>query len=389
MMSGLVPLFVLAHFSHHFTAAIFQPLTPFIRDEFSLNYQQMGWIMSATNIAYGASHLPAGWLSDRLGPRVMILLGISGVAFFAILAGLAPGYIILAVFLVMSGIMGGGYHPAASPLVAASVDKKYRGSTLGLHQIGGTASFFLTPLIAAAIFQVLSWRGTIISMAIPALIIGVILFVLLGRRGYAPKVAPVTAERHPETGEPPSSSVRRLIPIITLGVMLQVVLMGLISYIALFAVDNLGASEGTGAFLISLFHISGLWAGPIGGHLSDRIGTVPVMLTVSLIAGPVLHFLGMASLGWSVWAVLLVLGICMYIAMPVTEAHIITHSPPHRRATVLGVYYFASRGGIGLSALVVGILADSYGFPIIFTVSGAIMLGIAILCALALLRNRG
>lgn len=386
-MSGLVPLFVLAHFCHHFTAAIFQPLTPLIRDEFSLNYQKMGWIMSATNIAYGASHLPAGWLSDRLGPRIMILLGISGVALFAILAGLAPGYIILAVFLVMSGIMGGGYHPAASPLVAASVDKKYRGSALGLHQIGGTASFFLTPLIAAAVFQVLSWRGTIISMAIPAFIIGIMLFVLLTRRGYASQNAPVTAEQHPETGEP-SGSVRRLIPFIALGVMLQVLIFGAISYTALFAVDNLGASEETGAFLFSLFHFAGLWAGPVGGYLSDRIGTVPIMLTVSLIAGPTLHFLGTASLGWSIWAVLLILGICMYIAMPVTEFHIIAHSPPHRRATVLGIYYFLSRGGIGLSTLVLGTLADSYGFATIFSFVGGIMLGVAIICALLILRNR-
>lgn len=386
-MSGLVPLFVLAHFSHHFTAAIFQPLTPFIRDEFSLNYQKMGWIMSATNIAYGVSHLPAGWLSDRLGPRIMILLGISGVALFAIFAGLAPGYIILAVFLVLSGLMGGGYHPAASPLVAASVDKKYRGSALGLHQIGGTACFFLTPLIAAAVFQVLDWRGTIISMAIPALIIGIILFVLLTRRGYAQKAAPMTAKQ-PETGEV-YGKVRRLIPFITLGVMLQVLIFGATSYTALFAVDNLGASEETGAFLFSLFHFAGLWAGPVGGYLSDRIGTVSIMLTVSLIAGPVLYFLGTASLGWSIWAVLLILGICMYIAMPVTEFHIITHSPPHRRATVLGVYYFASRGGIGLSTLVLGTLADSYGFATIFSFVGGIMLGIAIICALLILRNRG
>jgi FSR family fosmidomycin resistance protein-like MFS transporter len=388
MMSGLVPLFVLAHFSHHFTAAIFQPLTPFIRDEFSLNYQQMGWIMSAYNLAYGFSHLPAGWLSDRLGPRLMILLGISGVALFAILAGLAPGYIIMAVFLVMSGIMGGGYHPAASPLVATSVDKKYRGSALGLHQIGGTASFFLTPLIAAAVFQFLSWRGTIISMATPALIIGVILFVLLSRRGYASQSAPVTAEPHPETGKP-SGSMRRVIPIIALAVTLQVLIFGAISYTALFAVDNLGASEETGAFLFALFHFAGLWAGPVGGYLSDRIGTVPVILTVSLIAGPVLHLLGMTSLGWSVWAVLLLLGICMYISMPVAESHIITHSPPHRRSTVLGVYYFASRGGIGLSTLVVGTLADSYGFATIFTAIGAIMLGVALICAFFLWRNRG
>ena len=387
MMSGLMPLFVLAHFSHHFTAAIFQPLTPFIRDEFSLNYQQMGWIMSATNIAYGVSHLPAGWLTDRLGPRIMIMLGISGVALFAILAGLAPSYMLLFVFMILLGVMGGGYHPAASPLVAASVDKKYRGSALGLHQIGGTASFFLAPLIAAAIFQTLSWRGTIITMAIPAFIIGIVLFVLLGKRGYAKKATPMTADIQPEAAEA-SGSVRRLIPFITLGMILQVLIFGAVSYIALFAVDDLHATAETGAFLFALFHFAGLWAGPAGGYLSDRIGTIPVMLTVSIIAGPILYLLGMTSLGWSVWAVLLVLGICMYIAMPVTESHIITHSPPHRRSTVLGVYYFASRGGIGISTLVMGILADHYDFETIFSVAGGIMLGVAVICSLLILRNR-
>jgi len=388
MMSGLLPLFILAHFSHHFTAAIFQPLTPFIRDEFSLNYQQVGWMMSGFNIAYGASHLPAGWLSDRLGPRLMITLGISGVALFAILAGLAPSYMIMFIFMILLGVMGGGYHPAASPLVSASVDKKQRGSALGLHQIGGTASLFLTPLIAAAIFQTLSWRGTIITMAIPAFIIGIILFVLLGRSGYAQKAAPMTADIQPESGEA-SGSVRRLIPFITLGVMLQVLIFGAISYIALFAVDNLHASEDTGAFLFALFHFAGLWAGPVGGYLSDRLGTIPVMLTVSLIAGPALYLLGMTSLGWSVWAVLLVLGLCMYIAMPVTESHIITHSPPHRRSTVLGIYYSASRGGIGLSLPVMGILADRYGFATSFAIAGGIILGVAIICSLLILRNRG
>jgi MFS family permease len=388
MMTGLLPLFILAHFSHHFTAAIFQPLSPFIRDEFSLNYEQFGWMMSGFNISYGASHLPAGWLSDRLGPRLMIMLGISGVALFAIMAGLAPSYMLMFIFMILLGIMGGGYHPAASPLVAASVDKKYRGSALGLHQIGGTTSFFLTPLIAAAIFQVLNWRWTIVSMSIPAFIIGIVLFVLLSRRGYASKAAPVAADTQPESGQG-SGSVRRLIPFITLGVMLQVLVFAAISYIALFAVDDLNASEDTGAFLFALFHFAGLWAGPVGGYLSDRIGTIPVIVTVSLIAGPALYLLQFASLGWSLWLVLLVLGISMYIAMPVTEAHIITHAPPHRRSTVLGTYYFVSRGGIGLSTPLLGILADHYGFATSFTVAGAIMLGVAVIGSALVLKNRG
>jgi MFS family permease len=360
---------------------------PFIRDEFSLDYTQAGWILSAFTLAYGISHLPAGWLSDRLGSRLMIAIGISGVAFFAILTGLAPTYLTILIFVILLGMVGGGYHPAASPVVAASVDKKSQGWALGLHQIGGTASFFLTPLIAVAIANVLGWRGSVISIAIPAFIIGVVLFILLGKRGYVAK-APKTTDIRQD--EPPAAagSMRRLIPFIILGVILQVAIFSAVSYIPLFAVDNLKVSEQTGAFLFSFFHFAGLWAGPLGGYLSDRVGKVSVILTVSLIAGPALYLLSLVSAGWSVWAVLLLLGVCMYMAMPVTEAYIIAHAPERRRSTVLGVYYFASRGGMGLVIPALGYLADHFSFATSFTVAGGAVLAIVLVCTAFLWGSR-
>jgi MFS family permease len=383
----MLPLFILAHFSHHLTASLVQPLTPFIRDEFSLDYTQIGWMMSAYTLAYGLSHLPAGLLSDRLGPRLMITIGISGAALCSLLTGLAPTYLALVTFMILLGAAGGGYHPAASPLVAASVELKSQGRALGLHQIGGTASFFLAPLIAVAIAGALGWRGSIITMSITTFIIGILLFMLLGRRGYtrkAPEAADVTQGKLPTA----SGSMRRLIPFILLGVILQVIIFSVSYYIPLFAVDNLKASEQTGAFLFSLFHFAGLWAGPIGGYLSDRWGKVPVMLTASLIAGPALYLLSLSSLGWSVWGVLLLLGVCMYMSMPITEAYIITHAPQRRRSTILGIYYFASRGGIGLSAPLIGYLADNYSFATSFTVMGGVLLGIVLVCSAFLWGSR-
>jgi FSR family fosmidomycin resistance protein-like MFS transporter len=299
----------------------------------------------------------------------------------------APTYLAMVIFLVLLGVMGGGYHPAASPLISAAVDERNRGRALGLHQIGGTASFFLTPLIAVAIASALTWRGSIITIAIPVFIIGIVLFVLLGRRGYVKK-APAGTDNHRAEPEKTSGNLRRLIPFIILGVVLQVMVFSVTSYIPLFAVDNLRASEETGAFLFSLFHFAGLWAGPVGGYLSDRLGKIPVMLTVSIIAGPTLYLLSLVSLGWSVWLVLLVMGICMYMTMPVTEAYIITHAPERRRSTVLGIYYFASRGGSGLIFPAVGYLADRFSFETSFTMAGGVVLGTAIICSLFLRGSR-
>jgi MFS family permease len=344
-------------------------------------------VISAFNLSYGFSHLPAGWLSDRIGPRLMILIGISGMALFALLMGVSPTYMVMVSFVILLGIMGGGYHPAASPVISASVGKENQGRALGLHQIGGSASFFLTPLIAVAIARALGWRGSMMSMAIPTIIIGIVLFIILRKRGYAYKAPKVTAGPQAEPGAP-RSNLRRLVTFITLGVLLQVLVISVASYIPLFAVDSLQTSEETGALLLSFFHFAGLWAGPVGGHLSDRVGTVPVMLAVSLIAGPALYLLSLGSLSWSVWLVLLISGMCMYIGMPVTEAYIITHAPAHRRSTILGIYYFASRGGSGLIIPLLGYLADRYSFATGFTIIGMALLGAAIVCTALLWGSR-
>jgi MFS family permease len=197
----------------------------------------VGWIISAFNLAYGFSHLPAGWLSDKLGPRLMILIGISGMALFALLMGISPTYMVMVSFVILLGIMGGGYHPAASPVISASVAKENQGRALGLHQIGGSASFFLTPLLAVAIARILGWRGSMMSMAIPTIIIGIVLFIILGKRGYAYKAPKVTAGPQAESGAP-RSNLRRLVIFIILGVLVQVLVISVASYIPLFAFSS-------------------------------------------------------------------------------------------------------------------------------------------------------
>jgi len=372
-------------------AALLQPLLPFIRDNFTLDYAQAGWVLSAFNLSYGISQLPAGWLADRIGSRILIVLGVSGVALCGLLVGLSPTYIMMIVFLVLMGVMGGGYHPAASPLVSASVEENKRGRALGLHQIGGTASFFLTPLIAVGIARVLGgWRGSFIALAIPTFVFGIVLYVLLGRRGYTREAEHRISDSHTETPFT-ESRLRQLVPFIILGVVLQVLVFTAISFIPLFVVDHFKGSEEAGALMFALFQFAGLWAGPLGGYLSDRLGKVPVMLTVSLIAGPFVYLLNLVSLGWSLSAVLLIIGTCMYIGMPVSEAYIISHTSERNRSTILGIYYFASRGGPGLTMPVMGYLIDRLGFGTnvtSFTIIGAVIFAVTLGCSMLLWRSR-
>ncbi|MFC2070801.1 MFS transporter [Chloroflexota bacterium] len=394
----MVPLFVVAHFSHHLVMALLQPLLPFIRDEFTISYTQASWIASSFTLAYGLSQLPAGWLADRIGPRILILIGTSGVAACGLFIGLSPTYIIMVIPMILMGVLGGSYHPAASPLVSASVDEKNRGRALGLHQIGGTGSYFLTPLIAVGVAALLGgWRGSFISMSIVTILLGIGLYWLLGRRGYAGQSKTrasksstedvLTQVHQRKTFIDLCRKVinfvirwRKLIAFIILGVVLQVAIFSTISFVTLFSVDHLRISKEAAAGLLTLAHFAGLWAGPLGGYLSDRIGAVPILLFVCLITGPFIYLLGLTSPGWSVSVVLLVLGACQYMGMPVTEAYIISHISERNRSTVLGFYYFASRGGPGLVMPALGYLLDRSGFATGFTVMGIASLAITLCC---------
>ena len=172
---------MLAHFAHHLLTALPVPLLPMIRDNFTLNYTQSGLVLSAFTLSYGISNLPAGWLADRIGRRILLVIGISGVALAGLLVGISQTYIMMLVFLVLMGMAGGSYHPTTPPLISSLVEPEKRGQAMGLHVTGGSASYFLAPLIAVAIASAWGWRSPFIVLAVPTFIFGIVLYVILGR----------------------------------------------------------------------------------------------------------------------------------------------------------------------------------------------------------------
>lgn len=366
--------------------ALLVPLLPYIRNDFSLTYTQAGWLILSYHLAYGICQLPGGWLADRIGPRIMLTIGVAGVAATGLLIGLSPTYVVLALFLVLLGVAGGGYHPAAAPLVSASVEPKNRGRALGIHQIGGTGSFFLAPLIAAGIASALGWRGTFLAISIPSIAFGIVFYILLGRLGYTRKAKPEITLSHTKTAPAPGH-LRRLVAFIVLGIAGMVLISSTISFIPLFIVDHFGTSEEAAAAMLSLAYFGGLWAGPLGGYLSDRLGRLPLILAVGLIAGPAIYLLNLVSFGVGFSAVLIIVGMAMHLGMPVTEAYVISNTSERKRSTVLGIYYLGSRGGPAI-APVIGYLIDHYGFHTTFSIVGAVIVAVTLICAIFLWGSR-
>jgi MFS family permease len=382
----LVPLFVLAHCGHHLLTALPLPLLPMIRGDFGLDYTQSGFVISAFMLSYGIGQLPAGLLADRVGPRILMTTGILGVALAGLLVGLSHTYLMMIVFLVLMGLLAGGYHPAAPPLISASVKPENLGRALGLHMIGGGASFFLAPIMAVWIAVTWGWRGPFIALAVPAAVVGIILYVILGRRGLAkksqPRVTPSQKDKAADQGR-----MGPLAYFIFLATYTHAVLFSTMSFIPLFLVDHFLVSKATAGALLALIYSAGLWVGPIGGYLSDRWGRVPVVLTVCIITGPLIYLLNLAPYRWGIVALLLIMGITIYVRMPVSEAYIVGRTSERHRSTVLGIYFFGNMEGGGVFAPIMGYLIDHFGFSASFTIAGATVVAVALICSALLAKG--
>ena len=107
LVTGLLPLFVLAHFGHHLLTALPIPLSPMIRSDFSLSYTSAGLVISAFNLSYGIGQLPGGWLADRFGPRIMMTVGICGVALAGFFVGLSQTFWMMIILLALMSLKDG------------------------------------------------------------------------------------------------------------------------------------------------------------------------------------------------------------------------------------------------------------------------------------------
>ncbi|MFW5688897.1 MAG: MFS transporter [Spirochaetota bacterium] len=411
-VSGLIALLAGAHFAHHVLTALLAPLLPFIRDEFTLSYAQSGVVTSAFTVAYGVAQLPAGWLSDKVGPRYLLLVGITGVAGAGALVGLSPTFALLLGALVLLGVAGGGYHPASSAVISRFVAPARRGRALGVHIIGGSSSHFLAPLIAAGMVSLVGWRGSFLTLSLPVAILGVVLFVLIQRRIHradtfvrsqaardesarAAAEADVTstgssgADLTGDTVEHSSASPRRygaarMTFFLILTGFVSAGIASVIPFIPLYLTDVRGVDDRLAAGFISIIFGAGFFAAPLGGWLSDVFGRVRVMVVLAVLTGPMIALILVSPFPSTLAAVLLFIGVLMFTKMPTAEAHIASEVSERHRTTILGVYFFSGMEGSAILTPILGAVIDRWGFDVGFASVGGGLLLVAMLCTLAL-----
>ncbi len=328
-------------------------------------------LVSTVYIAVGALSQPIfGHLADRWGPRWLVAGGTLWMGAFFSLALFAPGYWSLAL-LVVASLGSGAFHPAGTMQANLRGRERYSG-----RETTATAYFFLFgqmggffgPLIGGPLLGLFGPPG-LIALVAPAVVVGV-----------------SAAYRLPAQSAPSQTPIGRL-PIKRLlraAMSTSILAFGLMTAFQSWAQQNmitfvpkylsdLGQPPGVYGLVSALFMAGVAFGNLAGGNLADRFGKRLVAIVTLLAASiPLLAIPSVSNLAW------------LYVLVPLSgiltgATHSIIVVLAQRRlpsgialASGLVLGFMFTSGALG--TLLSGYLADLLGLPVVFTLSGVLVL---------------
>jgi MFS family permease len=322
------------HFSTHFFELMFPTLAVVLARDSGIPLEQvLGWSFFGY-LLFGLGALPAGLIADRVGARVMLIMGMGGLGISALAAAeVEPGRPIV-ICLALMGLCGSIYHPAGMGLISHTI--RARGRALGINGIFGNFAIALTPIVTATLCERIGWQHTY----------RVVGFAMLGLTTFCAllpiRERPLTP--HPATPVHDGSghSDRRLFILLCVAAML-----GGISYRgntvvqpAYFAEHVSMLSFGAATSLVYLFGIGGQF---VGGSLADRYDLRWLYLAFHALSLPALlamvSFSGMPLVSAGAVFVFFSLGM-----QPIENSLFARFTPPRWRSTGYGIKFILTFG---------------------------------------------
>lgn len=145
--------------------------TKIIETQFGFGPKEMGIVMAGWYWAYALMQLPTGWVADRLGSRVGLMLLTLGWTTLTALTGLATGFWgLLTAWVIMGGLQAGMF-PCATKTVGTFFPKGEQafasGALVAGMSLGSAISHWLSGRLLQAEF---TWQTMLLLYALPGFV---------------------------------------------------------------------------------------------------------------------------------------------------------------------------------------------------------------------------
>jgi len=331
----------------------------------------LGAVVTGGYALFGIGAVPGGWLTDRVGPRPVIIGCLLGMGVAFLLLAVAPGVPAIAVALLVWGAAASVYHPAGLTLISTAITDRGRG--FAYHGIGGNIGIGVGPLLTALLLLAVDWPTVAALLAVPAFVAAIITarvdvggrntvatgglreLILTGRSLFAGSFAVV------------------FLIVICSGLYYRGVLTFLPEVLASTSfIDGLSVSStadfGPARFVYAGLLLVGIIGQYLGGRLTDFL---PIERGLQIAFGSMvliaLAFPGalQAGGGWVILAGAL-LGLILFFIQPLTQATVAEYTPQSARGVSYGFSYLGVFGVGAVGGLLAGVVLTSASVGVLF-----------------------
>src|SRR5579875_1996735 len=147
---------------------------PLIRGEMGLSVADMGYLLSAFLWSYAFAQLPTGAMVDRLGPRLLLTLGLALWSLAQVAGGLVRGFGEFFAARVALGIGEAPQFPTGARVVRDWFNPRDRGLATGVFNCASSLGTAIAVPLLTWLMLSFGWRAMFIIMGVAGLVMAAV-----------------------------------------------------------------------------------------------------------------------------------------------------------------------------------------------------------------------
>lgn len=348
------------HFFHDGIADGLAVFLPLWQISFGLSLTQVGLLVTCFEGATGFFQIPAGFLGERFGERVLLVIGTLVTAISFICLGFVEGLMALVALLVVGGVGAAVQHPLAASLVSKAYNANGRRMALGTYNFSGDIGKFLFPALAALALSQTSWRPVCAGLGFFGCMLTVTLILFFRHTQIAGSSFNQNSQKvASKTNNWGITNKGAFSTLSIIGIVDTAVRTGMIIFGPFLFIQKGLRVESVG-FALSLLFIGGAAGKFMCGALAERIGVIATVVITEGITGFGILILTILPFPL-IYFFLPVLGAALNGTSSVLYGSVGDFVSPQRIARAFGLFYTFVIAASAVAPLIMGRVSEMLG----------------------------